>query len=543
MSERMSNRCLWSGGSRSALCFGLLFALTLSGCNKDWLPHVDLAPAYQPPEYVVPASWQGASPFVQATPSDDELRPDWWKVFNDPILDSLIEQAMAANPDLHAAAERFVQARDRMIMARSRRIPHLGIGGKATNSRHSVDTSLYKDPDTPLTGSLAAGAGLASWEPDFWSAIRNATRVELYRAQERAADWGLARLSLQAEIASNYFTLRGFDAQTAIYKQSVDLFRRVVKLVKTQFEGALASALDVARVESLLFSTETKLAEIQGRRKVTEQSIAILLNLAPASFNIEPVDKLHVERFKIPRSLPSTLLERRPDIAAMERRMAEANRTIGIARAAFFPNVRFSADGGILNADFTSADIVKLAAGFWSYGALVSMQAFQGGFRRAQLQRSWAAYRETEDLYRATVLNAFREVENELTLTNRLSVAAKHQDEAVGAFFTAQTLTYELYLGALASSLELIYAQVQTLEARIIAVEIKADLLRSNVSLLRSLGGGWNRERVPADDEIQPFKTLEYDLDKLNKPKPAGGIDVNADDNWVNNDLTKPAIP
>ena len=517
--------------------------LTLSGCNKDWLPHVDLAPTYEPPEYVVPASWQGESPFVQATPSDDQLRPDWWTVFNDPILNSLIEQAMVANPDLHAAAERFVQARDMMIMARSRRIPHFGIGGKATDSRNSVDTSLYKDPDTPLTGSLAAGAGLASWEPDFWSAIRNATRVELYRAQERAADWGLARLSLQAEIASDYFTLRGFDAQTAIYTQSVELFQRVVKLVKTQYEGAIASALDVARVESLLFSTQTKLAEIQGRRKVTEQSIAILLNLAPASFSIEPVDKLHVESFKIPRSLPSTLLERRPDIAAMERRMAEANRTIGIARAAFFPDVRFSADGGILNADFTAADIVKLTAGFWSYGALVSLPAFQGGFRRAQLQRSWAAYRETEDLYRATVLEAFREVESALTLTNRLSVATNRQEAAVGAFFTAQELTYELYLGALASSLELIYAQVQTLEARIIAVEIKADLLRSNVSLLRSLGGGWNRERIPEDDEIQPFKTLEYDLDKLNKPEPVKGIDVNADNNWVNNDLTKPAIP
>ena len=390
ISKLVLNKREWSTGCRATLCFGLLLVLTLSACNKDWLPHVDLAPTYEPPEYVVPASWQGESPFVKATPSDDELRPDWWTVFNDPILNSLIEQAMVANPDLHAAAERFVQARDRMIMARSRRIPHLGIGGKATDSRNSVDTSLYKDPDTPLTGSLAAGAGLASWEPDFWSAIRNATRVELYRAQERAADWGLARLSLQAEIASDYFTLRGFDAQAAIYRKSIELFQRVVKLVKTQFEGALASALDVARVESLLFSTQTKLAEIQGRRKVTEQSIAILLNMAPASFSLDPVDKLHVESFKIPRSIPSTLLERRPDIAAMERRMAEANRTIGIARAAFFPDVRFSADGGILNADFTATDIVKLTAGFWSYGALVSLPAFQGGFRRAQLQKSWA---------------------------------------------------------------------------------------------------------------------------------------------------------
>ncbi len=543
MSERASNRCQWSGRGRSAACFGLLFALTLSGCNTDWLPHVDLAPTYQPPQYVVPASWHGASPFVEANPSDNELRPDWWKVFNDPILDSLIEQAMAANPDLQATAERFVQARDMMMMARSRRIPHLGLGGKVTNSRNSVDTGLYKDPDVPLTGHLAAGAGLASWEPDFWSAIRNATRVRTYRAQERAADWGLARLSLQAEIASDYFTLRGYDAQAAIYKRSINLYRRLLELVKIQFAGALASALDVARVESLLFSTETKAAEIQGRRQVTEQIIAVLLNLAPANFKIEPVDDLRVATFTIPRSLPSTLLERRPDIAAMERRMAEANRAIGIARAAFYPDVRFSLDGGILDANLTAVDIVKLTAGFWSYGALVSLPAFQGGYRRAQLQQSWSAYRETEDRYRSTVLNAFREVENALTLTNRLSVAANHQDEAVGAFFRAQQLTYELYLGALASSLELIYAQVQTLEARIYAVQIKAELLRSSASLLRALGGGWNRDRLPADEEIQPFNTLEYGLDKLKKPPPARGIDVNADNNWVNNDLTKPSVP
>jgi NodT family efflux transporter outer membrane factor (OMF) lipoprotein len=541
MSERASNDWLRARLGHSVPCFGLLFALTLPGCSTDWLPHADLAPLYQPPHYVVPASWHGASPFVEATPSDNELRPDWWKVFNDSVLDNLIEQAMAANPNLQAAAERFVQARDLMMMARSRRIPHLGLGGKVTDSRNSVDTGLYKDPDVPLTGSLAAGGGLASWEPDFWSAIRNATRVETYRAQERAADYGLARLSLQAEIASDYFTLRGYDAQAAIYKQSIDLYRRSLDLVKTQFAGAIASALDVARVESLLYSTETKYAQIQGQRQVTEQAIAILVNMAPASFKIEPVDDLRMANFTIPQTIPSTLLERRPDIAAMERRMAEANRAIGIARAAFFPNVRFSADGGILDAAFTGVDVVKLAAGFWSYGSLVSLPVFQGGYRRAQLQQSWSAYRETEDRYRATVLNAFREVENALTLTNRLSVAADRQDAAVGAFFKTQELTSELYTGGLASSLELIYAQVQTLEARITFAQIKAELLRATVGLIRALGGGWTRKQLPTDEQIQPFDTLQYD--HLAKPTPVGGIDVNADNNWVNNDLTKPAVP
>jgi NodT family efflux transporter outer membrane factor (OMF) lipoprotein len=444
---------------------------------------------------------------------------------------------MAANPDLQAVAERFVQARDVMMQVRSQRIPQIGLGGKGADSRNHVDV-LKVPGDLALTGPVGVGAGLASWEPDFWSAIRNRTLVETYRAEERAADWGLARLSLQAEIATNYFTLRGYDAQSAIYKQSIDLYRNSLKLVKAQFAGAIASALDVARVESLLFSTETKYAQIQGQRQVTEQAIAILVNMAPASFKIAQVDDLRITKFTIPRSIPSTLLERRPDVAAMERRMAEASRAIGIARAAFYPDVRFSADGGIIDAGF---DIAKLTAAFWSYGASVSLPAFQGGYRRAQLQRSWSAYRETEDLYRSTVLNAFREVENGLSLTNQLTIAAERQDAAVGANFKAQNLTMELYQGGLASSLELIYAQVQTLSARIDLVLIKADLLKSTVALLRALGGGFNRKQLPTDEQIQPFGTFQYV--NLDKPPSVGGIDVNARNNWVNNDLTKPLVP
>jgi multidrug efflux system outer membrane protein len=515
----------------------VVIALIVSGCSTDWLPHVDLAPTYQPPEYVVPVSWQGSSPFVEARPSDGELRADWWMLFNDPVLNKLEEQAMVANPDLQAAAERFVQARDVMMEVRSQRIPQIGLGGKGSDSKNHVN-SISRDPDVPITGPVGAGAGIASWEPDFWSAIRNRTRVETYRAEERAADYGLARLSLQAEIAANYFTLRGYDAQAAIYKQSIELYRQSLDLVKAQFAGAIASALDVARVESLLFSTETKYAQIQGQRQVTEQAIAILVNMAPASFKIDPINDLRLPTFTIPRTIPSTLLERRPDIAAMERRMAEANRAIGIARAAFFPDVKFSADGGLLDAAF---DVAKIAGAFWSYGSVVELPVFRGGYRRAQLQRSWSAYRETEDRYRSTVLNAFREVENNLSLTNRLAVAAERQDAAVGATFKAQNLTMELYQGGLASSLELIYAQVATLTARIDAVQIKAELLRSSVALNRALGGGWDRKQLPTDDQIQPFGTIQYT--NLNKPPPAGGIDVNAGNNSIHNDLTKPLRP
>jgi len=514
----------------------LLLALGVSACS-DWLPHVDPAPSYEPPQFVVPASWHGASPFVEAKPSDGELRQDWWTLYNDSLLNRLEEQAMAANPDLQATAERFIQARDEMMKARSRRMPQVGLGVGASNNQQSEHT-LFRAPNSPLRESSVSVGALASWEPDFWSAIRNATRVETYRAEERAADYGLARLSLQAEIATNYFMLRGYDAEIATYTQSIDLYKRSLAIVKTQFAGAIASALDVARVESLLYSTETKLAQVQGQRQVTEQSIAVLVNMAPAGFTIKPVDQLRVAAITIPQTLPSTLLERRPDVAGMERQMAQANRAIGIARAAFYPSVTLRVGGGFEDG---GSGLLQLANSLWSYGATASVPMFQGGYRRAQLQQAWSAYRETEDRYRSTVLNAFREVENNLSLTNQLSVAVDRQEAAVGATKKAQNLTTELYQGGLASSLELIYAEVATLTARIESVQIKADLLRASVALIRALGGGWNRTQLPADEEIQPFDTLQYT--NLDKPPSAGGIDVNADNRRNYNDLTRHPAP
>jgi outer membrane protein TolC len=280
---------------------------------------------------------------------------------------------------------------------------------------------------------------------------------------------------------------------------------------------------------------------MQSERKVTEQAIAILLNLAPASFKIAPVDHLLTANFSLPQTVPSTLLERRPDVAAMERRMAQANRTIGIARAAFFPDVSFRVGGGIEN---SGLNLLSLANSFWAYGSSFSIPLFQGGYRRAQLQQSWSAYRETENSYRSTVLNAFREVENNLTKTYWMAKAAERQDAAVGAARTTQNLTMDLYKGGLASSLELIYAQIGTLTTSVNSVQIKTNVLVASVELIRSLGGGWNRVQLPDDKEIQPFGTLQYwDLDK---PPSAGGIDVNADPvdrKSKNNDLTKPLVP
>lgn len=529
-----------------ALALVASVSLVLSGCNA--IPHVDLAPAYEPVDLVVPDSWHGSGPFVKATPADAEIRLDWWKLFHDPVLNRLEEQAMSANADLQAAAERFMQARDMMMKAQSRLFPHVGLGFGASDNKQS-ENALFRAPTAqlfpggpnlypgnPIYGSDVDTGSLASWEPDFWSAIRNRTRMEIHRAQEMAANFWLARLSLQAEIATNYYILRGYDAQEHVYRMSIDYYKQSLDIVTAQFEGKLASELDVARVKYLLHMTEAKAFDIQGEREVTEHAIAALLNVSPSSFKIQPMNELKSAKFTVPQKVPSSLLERRPDIAAMEREMAQANRAIGVARAAFFPNVVFRLGGGFEDNAF---NLFRLANSYWAYGSMVSLPIFEGGMRRAELQQSWSVYREVEDRYRSTVLNAFREVENGLSLTNRLTSALKKQELAVNAAVEQQTLTMELFRGGLISSLDLVYAAINTLDSRIEAVRLKARLLQAAVGLVRALGGGWERGKLPKDDEIQPFDVFRYQ--QLEKPDQAGGIDVSVEDAPKNDDLRGPA--
>jgi NodT family efflux transporter outer membrane factor (OMF) lipoprotein len=514
----------------------LAFVLTLSGCNA--VPHVDLAPPYEPVEFVVPDSYHGSGPFLKARPSDDEIRLDWWQLFHDPVLNKLEDQAMASNPSLQASAERFVQARDMMMKAQSRLLPQIGLNADSSDNKQSTN-SLFRAPTTtfypgsPVYDTRVATGSLASWEPDFWSAIRNTTRAQIHLAQQRAAEYWLARLSLQAEIASNYYILRGYDAQSYVYKQSIDYYKESLQIVTDQFNGKIASELDVARVKYLLHDTEAKSEEVKADREVTEHAIAALLNVSASSFKITPVGELHMAKFKLPRTLPSSLLERRPDVASAEREMAQANRIIGIARAAFFPNVVFRLGGGYEDKAF---NLFSLANSLWSYGSMVTLPIFEGGMRRAELQQSWSIYRETEDKYRATILNAFREVEDGLSLTNRMTEASKRQDLAVAAALEQQNLTMELFRGGLISSLDLVYAQINTLEARINSVKIKARVLESAVLLVRSLGGGWDRERLPKDKEIQPFEPFQYS--NMEKPASVGDIDVSTQDRSLFDNLT-----
>lgn len=496
---------------------------------------IDLAPKYKADEFALPEAWRGESPFVEAQPSDAALRQDWWKIFNDTQLDLLEQQVLEENADLQAAAERFVQARDDMMKARSRFLPKIGLNVEASKARQAEET-LFRSEASPIEGSDLTFGGFASWEPDFWSRLRNATRMEIYHAEEKAADFALARLSLQADLASYYFTLRGLDAQDYIYRQSIEYYEKSLNIITVMFDASLAGELDVTRAQYQLSSTQARYAELQSKRQVLEHAIATLVNRVPASFSLKPIDTQVLNLEQIPSFVPSKLLERRPDVASMERRMAQANRAIGMARAAFFPDIPIGAKVG------TSGPFARLFTMpnlFWAVGAFLHLPAFEGGHRRAELQKSWSVYRETQDLYRSTVLTAFKEVEDGLTKTHFSQIKVARQNEAMMAASKQLDLSMEMYQGSLASSLDLISSQVNALESRLSLAEGRAELLTSVVELVRSLGGGWDREQLPEDDAIQPFHIFQYT--GLKKPDAAGGIDVDVENRETYLDINQEA--
>lgn len=500
---------------------GLAAMLSLSGCN--------LAPDYKPPQFIVPDSWTGQQPFAKATPADMQIPSDWWTIFHDSELDDLERRAIAENADLQAAAERFTQARSLVMRARADLLPHFGLAFGASDNKQSAD-SLFRYKGA-ITQTDEFYGGLASWEPDFWSEIRNQVRMGKYAAQQKAADFVAARLSLESELAIDYIALRGYDAQDAIYRKAISYYERAVDMTHTQLVNQAAPRLDLARAQNRLYVTQAQELDLRAQREVTEHAIAILTNTAPESFHIAPQDSFAIHNVDVPAGVPSDLLQRRPDIASAERVMAQANASIGVARAAFYPHISLNANGGFHANGF---DLANLANSMWSYGATASMPIFEGGLRRAALQYSWSAYRETRDDYRSSVLSAFREVEDALSRTRLLRQEDTRLKQAVGTAADMQDMTMTLYKGGLSDYLSAIVAQEAALDARISEVQVATRAVQATVGLIRAMGGGWNAALLPTPDQTMTFDVLQYD--HLRYPAPAGGISSEAPE--LHEDLT-----
>jgi NodT family efflux transporter outer membrane factor (OMF) lipoprotein len=457
----------------------IALALALAGCA--------VGPDYVRPEVEAPAQYKELPPgWRTAQPSDAAPRGEWWAMFGDPELDALIARIDISNQNLRIAEARLRQARALADQARAGLFPALNVNGSATRT---------KSPSLPNAPSFASGAVNnfsaslnASWELDFWGRVRRSVEAGEAEAQASAADLEVARLSAQATLAQNYLSLRVADAGRRTLEETVEAYQRTVQLTRNRYAAGVAARVDVVQAEVQLKSAQAQLIDVGVERAQLEHAIALQLGVAPADFSIAAAP-LAAGMPPIPAGLPSGLLERRPDIAAAERRTAAANARIGVAQAAFFPTVTLSAAGGSRTTSFS--DLFAAPTHFWSLGAALTGPLFDAGLRSAQKAQALGAYDEEVATYRQTVLAGFQEVEDNLAALRILEEEAAVQHEVVQSARQALDLTTNQYQAGVVSYLNVIVAQATLLSNQRTEFNILGRRLTASVALIKALGGGW----------------------------------------------------
>jgi NodT family efflux transporter outer membrane factor (OMF) lipoprotein len=453
----------------------LLAGSVLAGC--------DLAPKYQPPTVTPPAdSFKEAGSWTPADPADAAPRGHWWAVIPDPQLDALETTLDQQAPSLQAALARYDQAVDLARKARAGLVPEFDANG-------SVSHQSY--PSTP-EHDISLG-GTASYELDLWGHVRNQVAAARAEAQASAADAAGIKLSLEAQLADDYLNLRGLDAQIDVLRQTTEAFKQALDLTQSRYDGGASSEVDLDRAKTQLGDVQAEYEQTQASRALLEHAIAALIGEQPSRFSLA-AQTTQADAPRVPVSAPSELLQRRPDIAAAERRVKEANANVGVARAALYPTVTLSGAGGFE----TLGEAAHAAAGYWAAGpAFAVLPLFDGGRRHAEVARARSAFDEAAATYRQTVLDAFRQVEDELSLTNRLALAEARQQEAVDAAVATDKLSTQRYTEGAADYLEVVTAQTAELQARQADVAIRTQRLVASIDLVRALGGGWTTTDLP----------------------------------------------
>jgi NodT family efflux transporter outer membrane factor (OMF) lipoprotein len=429
-------------------------------------------------------------------------------LFGDEQLNQLEDQLGRANPTLQAAADAYGQARSLAAEAQSALSPHVNASAGMSENKSSVNR-LFRNPTSPAPireSSNQIGVA-ASWEPDFWHALRNSAHAQKRLAQASAADVATARLSLQAELANDYVAVRGLDAQLEVLRQSIVSYQAAAEVARLRTRGEIASGLDLARALSQLDSAQAQETETRLQRDLMQHAVAVLIGEMPSTFSIAPISEFRLTPPQLPTGVPSELLQRRPDIASAERQMASANASIGVSRAAFYPNVTFNLAGGFEDSGF---NLLSLPNSLWSVGAGAVMPLFDAGLRRAQLRHSWAQYAQTRDNYRATVLAAFQEVEDGLSQTQRLATEDTQEHEASDQAAQALSISTMLYKDGLDNYLSVAVAQVQALDTQLTEVRLRIRQTQAAVSLIRALGGGWTVQGLPGEKQTLQFTESDY---------------------------------
>ncbi|MBO9354948.1 efflux transporter outer membrane subunit [Bordetella petrii] len=471
--------------------------LVLAGCA--------VGPEYQRPDVDTPAAFKEALPAQEAgswqaaQPAEEALRGQWWKLFGDDTLNALEDEAQQANHSLQAAAARLKQARALLGSARSDRFPTVDAGFGPTRQRPSpASQGLAAGGSTDPSTLWRAQAGV-SYEVDLFGRVASSVDAATADAQQSEALYRSVLLALQADVAQAYFQVRELDAGLQLYRRTVELRAETLQLIQRRYDAGDISELDLARSRSELESARSEALGFERRRANAEHALAVLLGKAPSEFSLssQPLSRIAVN---VPPGLPSTLLERRPDIAAAERAMAAANARIGVAKSAFFPSLNITGAAGFESAEL--GDLFEWSSRTFLLGPLVgaalSLPIFDGGRRQAGLDRARAVYEEDVANYRQTVLTAFREVEDNLANLRILSSQTSAQDAALQASQRAARISHTQYREGSISYLDVIEADRTVLAQQRVAVQLDGERARSAVNLVRALGGGWDTPLPPA---------------------------------------------
>jgi len=487
-------------GARSSLRLALWSTLLLAGCA--------VGPDYQrPPNVAPPAEWKAGSPWKTAQPRDTEIKPRFWEIFNDPVLNGLEEQAATNSPDLRAAFQRVEQSRAIARVSQADLFPGLSLDPSANRSRYSANRTAQ--PGSLVLGYTANEFSLPldlSYEIDLWGRVRRCFRSAREQAQASAAAYQSILLSLEGEVAQTYFMIRSVDLNRRVVAETIELRKKSLSLVQSLHEGGADTAVDVAQAETELASAEADLFGLELRRAQLENALGTLCGQNPSHFSLETTTRLY-QPPPIPIGLPTGLLERRPDVAEAERSMAAASEGIGIAKAAFFPSLHLTGTAGVESMDLK--DVFNWDSRAWSLGPNLSLPLFQGGRNRAGVQRAKAAYLEAVDRYRSQVLVAFHEVEDGLAGLRLLTEQFQAQMRAVDGARKVAELSRVRYKEGLASYFDVVIADRTVLEHEVAAYGLNGQRMVTTVQLIKALGGGWRTEKPAETNDFSPLEPVK----------------------------------
>ena len=463
------------------LC-ALSAASTLAACS--------LAPPYRTPVTAPPAaSYKEAAGWKPAEPADDQPRGPWWNVFHDSQLDTLEAQVTTSNQNLKAAFARLEQARAQMRYVRADYLPTVTASAGASRTRTSINAPQYSTAKPATQNNLLLESDF-SYELDVFGRVRNSVAAARATAQASEADLAVVDLSMHSELALDYFTLRSEDTQQSLLDRTVTDYIQALELTQNLYKGGAVPLADVAQAQAQLETARTQAEDVRLRRAQTEHAIAVLVDQQASSFHLDPQPLApDMTPPPIDPGLPSQLLERRPDVAGAERRVASANASIGVARAAYFPV--FSLAGGVGYESTHGFSLVDAPSALWALGTSAVMTIFDGGRRHAQTDQARAAYDEQVANYRTTVSTAYSEVEDWLVALRQLERESTSESAAVAATATELEQANYRYKAGAATYLEVVIAENASLAAQLSAADIEVRRMNASVLLVKALGGGW----------------------------------------------------